>query len=506
LVFVKAGSSIKDSIPTRTVTSYFASTTFGAGTKYQHDTNAFCVFRADTNFVNITGLVNTNTYHVSIWVVEDGDSVYSLTPTIVSGVTQLPPAHSNISDINKINSTTGVPDSLAKYVKLSGIVYGFNQRNNGLTFVLRDATGGITVSSTNKNFGYTVTEGDSVMVQGIVTTNRGLLQVSTIDTLISYTSGHALKQPSVVTALNENTENDLVKVEGLRFVTTPTGGNWPFATTIIRAVKNGTTDTFNIRLVSTSGLAGTPLPTTTLFNVVGLGGQISSSTLAPFAFDGYNLMPRTAADIELIDSLSAIDLVSPADGADVFVTDTISGSVQFTWTSSKPYPGVSNPSYQFMYDTVGGTFASPVISKTVTDTFVTLTHKELAQILIQSGVSTGQSYYGTWKVIATADGFSKSSSTVFAAQLKNSINSGLFEANATIEVNCYPNPVKDVLTVSLKDNKGNLELYDITGRLIQQQRFNATSFTVSFDNLKQGVYYLKIETANGTATQKLVKE
>ena len=504
LVFVKAGNAITDSIPTRTATAYFASPVMGTGTKYQFDNNASCVFKADTNFVNISGLVNTNTYYASVWVIEDTDSVYSEVAK-TSGVTQPPPALSAIADINTINQTTGNPDSINKYVRLTGIVYGFNQRTNGLTFMMRDNTGGITVSSTNKSFGYTVKEGDSILVQGIVSSNRGLLQVSTIDTLIFIASGKSIKQPRLVSILNESTEHDFVKIENVSFVTTPTGTNWPGASQTIRVVKNGTTDTLNLRYIATSALSGKPLPTTKAFSIIGMGAQISSSMVSPFTFDGYNVIPRVVEDIMEYDTLAKFNLSTPNNNASVSLVDTLSGTVNFTWEKAIELPIVAAATYTWMFDTVGGSFTSPIftLNTAAHDTFIKIPQKTFVQLLLQKGVGLGQSYYGNWQVKASTSSFTKEAVQSFNVQMVNSLNTGLLNL-ATLEFDVFPNPANEVVTISTKESKFMVNVTDAIGReVLTHQSLNAQT-TINTQGLKAGVYWLKVQNGAGFSVKKLV--
>ena len=51
-------------------------------------------------------------------------------------------------------------------VRVQGIVYGINYRPTGLSFTLIDNTGGINIFNSSKQFGYTVTEGDEIIVSG----------------------------------------------------------------------------------------------------------------------------------------------------------------------------------------------------------------------------------------------------------------------------------------------------------------------------------------------------
>ncbi len=192
------------------------------------------------------------------------------------------------------NDQDGVPDSLGVAVEITGIVYGVDlQGNDNIQFTIIDAfnpDAGISLFS-NNNFGYTVTEGDELIVQGVISQFNGLTQI-TPDTLWSVSSGNNLHDPEIVTGLGENTESKLVKFENMSFVNP---ADW-----------DGTGDSFNIditdgvntismRIDNDVDLANMNVPQFTTFNVTGIGGQFDNSS--PFD-EGYQLLPRYMEDIE----------------------------------------------------------------------------------------------------------------------------------------------------------------------------------------------------------------
>ncbi|HMP22122.1 MAG TPA: hypothetical protein PKC39_14280 [Ferruginibacter sp.] len=70
LVFV-SGSPITTGTPTASPGTYTANTAFGAGTAYQLDANARCVYTGDGTSVSVTGFTASNTYYVLILTVVD---------------------------------------------------------------------------------------------------------------------------------------------------------------------------------------------------------------------------------------------------------------------------------------------------------------------------------------------------------------------------------------------------------------------------------------------------
>ena len=64
--------------------------------------------------------------------------------------------------------------------------------------------------------------------------------------------------------------------------------------------------------------------------------------------------------------------------------------------------------------------------------------------------------------------------------------------------NAYPNPVRDVLTISNEDgswNDGQIMIYDMSGRLVlnKELKFDITSkFAIDVNHLKSGQYLMMI--------------
>lgn len=194
-----------------------------------------------------------------------------------------------IGQISTVNPVTGVADSLNKKYDIVGVVYGINYRPAGLQFVIRDNTGGITGFKSTGNYGYTVKEGDSVRIPGTVAQFNGLTELNA-DTVIVLGTNKSIKTPVVVTKLVEANENDLVRLNGMQFVTPIS--TWPTAATNI-SLRNAT-DTIVLRLqLANTDILGKPAPVGS-FDVIGLGSQFDASN--PYT-SGYQLFPRFFSDI-----------------------------------------------------------------------------------------------------------------------------------------------------------------------------------------------------------------
>jgi Leucine-rich repeat (LRR) protein len=72
-------------------------------------------------------------------------------------------------------------------------------------------------------------------------------------------------------------------------------------------------------------------------------------------------------------------------------------------------------------------------------------------------------------------------------------------------VSVYPNPVKNKVHVSAKDKITSIEIFDVQGRLIETTVENEDNATLDLTHKTKGIYLLKINTAKGTKTEKIIK-
>lgn len=76
----------------------------------------------------------------------------------------------------------------------------------------------------------------------------------------------------------------------------------------------------------------------------------------------------------------------------------------------------------------------------------------------------------------------------------------------------YPNPVNDNLFISLNDIgnwNGNVEIYNVTGKLVYSNKLNVNSektSSINISDLPDGFYTIKVIGENGTFVSKLIKD
>lgn len=201
------------------------------------------------------------------------------------------PQH-DIATVTSVNAL-GEPDSLNTTCELHGVIYGNDfQGGNSIQFYLIDNTGGISAFS-NNNFGYTVKEGDAVVLRGLITQFSGLTQLS-IDTLWLVSSNNTLKAPKVVTTLSEETESEFIKLNKLTFknkLQWTTGVGTGFNVDLVDGAGNA----ISMRIDNDIDLFNQAVPDFTWFNLTGIGSQFDNTL--PYT-SGYQILPRYASDIE----------------------------------------------------------------------------------------------------------------------------------------------------------------------------------------------------------------
>ena len=117
----------------------------------------------------------------------------------------------------------------------------------------------------------------------------------------------------------------------------------------------------------------------------------------------------------------------------------------------------------------------------------------------------GPTYYGT-KVAAKVTSITETVTTYTAAATGISENS-----LADTKVNVFPNPTSDLIAVQILDlvkENHDVELYDITGKLVDKTILYQGSTIVFFDATKlySGQYIIQIKNSSGTLSKKVLVE
>lgn len=191
-------------------------------------------------------------------------------------------------------------------VTVTGIVT--NDKELG-TFIryFQDGTAGIAAySSTASVAGFTnVAIGDSITVTGPTKQFNNLLEIDPIQGFTVNASAKPLPAPMVVTPSGfvESTEGRLIQIQNCMF---SASGNFASNTNY---TLTSSSQTFVMRVVSTAtSIIGTPIPTGAV-NVTGISSQFCSSP-STGCTTGYQLLPRTLADITSFSGIKESSLAS----------------------------------------------------------------------------------------------------------------------------------------------------------------------------------------------------
>ena len=135
--------------------------------------------------------------------------------------------------------------------------------------------------------------------------------------------------------------------------------------------------------------------------------------------------------------------------------------------------------------------------------FATPTHN--AATVNGAGVKTLSIGENKFDIVVTAeDGVTKTTYTITITLEPTSI---LAEGNDVV-VTFYPNPVKDILHVKVKEEVTSdvtIQIYNLLGEMKQSEKFNTTSFQVDLSGYPAGVLVVRIINGNSIVVRRLMK-
>lgn len=82
----------------------------------------------------------------------------------------------------------------------------------------------------------------------------------------------------------------------------------------------------------------------------------------------------------------------------------------------------------------------------------------------------------------------------------------LYLCFAVILLAVYPNPVNDILYIEGLQNYHSIEVIDISGRIVQQQKVSAGTGSINVYSLSKGNYILKLKNNAGIQILKFIKD
>lgn len=393
-----------------------------------------------------------------------------------------------IGTINKQTNANKTADSLNVRCRVFGTVHGVNMRAAGLNFTMMDATGGVGVFTNPKTFGYTVAEGDSIMVQGSVSQFQGTVQMDKIDTILKISSVQPLKKAKIVSGVDETTESVLVQMRRVKMVD---AAEWPTAALAANGFKYvrvmntaGRVDTLNIDAETNVDGSSAPVG---YFDVTGIGAQFDNSS--PFT-TRYVLSPRSINDFKA----STLPTVNFAKAKDSIFEPADSFRMDFS-----VIPADEN--FSFDVAIAGGTAVSPTDYDFATRKINVV--KNVSSFFIRANITDDGDPDGD-KILIFAIRNAQGpcfigKDSLLTLKIKDNEASLVKRFNAG-SIKMYPNPSSGMVQINSVENMKSVSVYTLGGQLVHS--INITdlmkSNTITMElNAVSGLYRVQILTTSG---------
>ena len=360
-------------------------------------------------------------------------------------------------------------------------------RTAGMNFTIIDGTGGMGVFTNPKTFGYSVTEGDSIMLQGTVSQFQGLVQMDKLDTIVKISGGRTLKKAVFVQGVDETTESKLVQFRRVKLVDAT---EWPSTALAANGFKNvrvmntsGRVDTLNID--AETDIDGSSAPVG-YFDVTGLGGQFDNS--APY-ITRYVLSPRYMNDLKV----SALPTVNFTKASDQVFEPADSFRMDFS-----VIPADEN--FTFDVAIAGGTAVSPTDYDFATRKINVV--KNVSSFFIRANITDDGDPDGDKTLIfAIRNGKGPcylGKDTLLTLLIKDNEASVVkrFDAGS---IKMYPNPTNGAVKVDCNQAMRSVKVYTMSGQLVREMNLvSGSNRIVEFTmNGTPGLYRVQVVTESG---------
>ncbi len=102
--------------------------------------------------------------------------------------------------------------------------------------------------------------------------------------------------------------------------------------------------------------------------------------------------------------------------------------------------------------------------------------------------------------------YENNKTSVSVAKVFNGIWENVEENLATNNISVYPNPVNDKLYIVTEEEVKEVVVYDIYGRHQQLSAVSCQPSVIDVENLKSGIYFVKINTDKGNIVKRIIKQ
>ena len=445
-----------------------------------------------------------------------------------------------------------IPDSLNVMCKLQGTVLGVNTQTfastGNVAFTIHDGSVGFGVfGAGNKNLGYTVNEGDVVRIIGTIGHFNGLAQINA-DSIVVVSTNAALPTPVVITALDESTESQLIRMNNVTVVN-PT--QWTNAGSGFTVDVTDGVNTIQLRIdADVADVYNAPCPVGT-FDVVGIGGQFDNS--APHN-SGYQFLPRYLADfiypVPVTYDLAITEVMANSNDANT--------AVNGDWFEVTNYGSTAVDLAGFSWDDNSwnaGTVVFPSVTVAPGEAIVvaqidaaneaafrsTWNLGPWVQVLVNEDFTTAQPAFSAngdgvalfdtsatpieicrAEYTAALAGFSAEFDTTCTYLGNASVgvrgaysstggdvgspgNQSIGLEERGLRITLQPNPTTGVVTVTLpSEGTFAISIQNLNGQTLAVQSVNASSAQLDLSGLARGMYLVVVSSEAGQSTQRIV--
>jgi hypothetical protein len=288
-------------------------------------------------------------------------------------------------------------------------------------------------------------------------------------------------------------------------VVTP-AASLPGATTVVVTAQDGTTQltyTINYTLAAASTVATLSDLTTGGTTVTGFAsGTYTYNVVLPA---GTTVVPTVTG---IATDANATVVVTPAaslPGATTVVVTAQDGTTQLTYTINYTVAAVQTYTVTFSVVGTNGTLAATVDAAAITSPATVVAGKN---VVFTAAPATNYQVK-EWKL----------NNVVVAGNVTNTYTLSTLAANSTVtvefelaiginEVNenvvsIYPNPANDVVNVKMNTTINKIEVVSLNGQIVAESLINNNEGSINISTIANGMYFLRIETANGITMNKI---
>jgi len=94
--------------------------------------------------------------------------------------------------------------------------------------------------------------------------------------------------------------------------------------------------------------------------------------------------------------------------------------------------------------------------------------------------------------------------TNMAETTYSNLNSAVFQLDNSVSI--APNPTNGIVNITSKFNIKSMELFDVQGRILETSLEQSSTSKIDLSSKQNGIYFLKVNTENGSKVEKIVKQ